>query len=81
MQIILQGEKMIEKKIILSEREKQIIHLIKNVPSLKVMAVMLGISYRTLQWHLSRLYAKFHVRNRLELIIEITGPLDENFIL
>lgn len=61
--------------IILTEREKQIIALIRETPTLKILAEQLGISYRTLQWHLSRLYAKFRVQNKFELILELVDLL------
>ena len=59
------------RKIILTEREKEIIYLIKELPNLKTLAEHIGISYRTLQWHLSRLYAKFRVKNKFELILAL----------
>ncbi len=63
------------KNIHLTEREKEIISLIREMPTLKKMADELGISYRTLQWHLSRLYAKFRVQNKFELILELVDML------
>lgn len=61
----------------LTEREKEIISLIKEMPTLKQLAEKLGISYRTLQWHLSRLYAKFRVQNKFELILALVDMLPE----
>jgi len=63
------------KNIHLTEREKEIICLIRDMPTLKALAEQLGISYRTLQWHLSRLYAKFRVQNKFELILELIDIL------
>lgn len=63
------------KNINLTEREKQIIGLIRETPTLKEIANTLGISYRTLQWHLSRLYAKFRVQNKFELLLELVDML------
>lgn len=57
------------KDIILTTREREILYLIKNF-SLKDIASNLGISYRTLQWHLGRLYAKFRVQNKFQLIVK-----------
>ncbi len=59
------------KKIILTNREMEIIDLIKDSPTLIELSDRLGISYRTLQWHLSRLYAKFRVKNKFELILTL----------
>lgn len=59
------------KKIILTEREQEIINLISQIHNLKTLASDLGISYRTLQWHLGKLYAKFRVRNRFELVMDL----------
>lgn len=56
--------------IVLTQREREIINYIKDVP-LKTMASEMGISYRTLQWHLGKLYAKFRVQNRLQLILKL----------
>ena len=56
--------------IVLTQREREIINYIKDVP-LKTMASVMGISYRTLQWHLGKLYAKFRVQNRLQLILKL----------
>lgn len=61
----------------LTEREKEIIPLIKDVPNLNVLAKKLGVSYSTLQWHLGRLYAKFHVRCRLQLVIKLMTDANE----
>ncbi len=70
-----------ERALTLTAREKQIIQLIKQVPSMKVMAKMLGISYRTLQAHLSKLYAKFRVTNHMELIFEILKTMPDELVI
>lgn len=62
--------------IVLTPREREIINYIKDVP-LKTMASNMGISYRTLQWHLSKLYAKFRVQNRLQLILKLLERVPE----
>lgn len=66
--------------MLLSEREKQIIQLIKAAPTIKVIAEKIGISYRTTQWHLGRIYAKYHVKNRLELILELMNDDSDDLV-
>ena len=58
----------------LTEREYEILQYIKSMDS-KTLAKRLGISPRTLQWHLSKLYAKFRVKNRYQLIVKLIESL------
>ena len=59
------------RKISLSPREQEIIELMRGNPNLKEISELLGISYRTLQWHLTKVYGKFGVKNRIELLLEL----------
>ncbi len=58
----------------LTEREFEILHYIKTMEP-KVLAARLGISPRTVQWHLTKLYAKFRVKNKYQLIIKLIESL------
>lgn len=48
----------------LTERESEIFALLTNGESNKKLAIRLGISPRTVQKHLQRIYAKLGVRGR-----------------
>lgn len=63
----------------LTEREYEILHYIKTMEP-KVLAKRLGISPRTVQWHLTKLYAKFHVKNRYQLIIKLIESLPNHLV-
>ena len=61
-------------ELCLTEREYEIIHYIKSMDS-KTLANRLGISQRTLQWHMTKIYAKFRVKNKYQLIIKLIESL------
>ena len=37
------------------------------------IAADLGVSARTVEWHLTNVYRKLHVRNRTELVLKTTS--------
>jgi DNA-binding CsgD family transcriptional regulator len=55
----------------LSEREKEVVKLLLQGKSNKQIALRLGISGRTVEFHLTNVYAKLHVSSRIELILEL----------
>ncbi len=63
----------------LSNREREVVNLLLQGKSNKMMASALGISERTVEFHLKNIYAKFQVSTRIELILKLgssTGPAE-----
>lgn len=63
----------------LSNREWEVIKLLLQGKSNKLIALSLGISDRTVEFHLKNIYAKFQVSSRIELILKLgntTGGLE-----
>lgn len=63
----------------LSNRESQVVKLLLQGKSNKLIALSLGISNRTVEFHLKNIYAKFQVSSRIELILKlgnITGKAE-----
>ena len=63
----------------LSNREWEVVNLLLQGKSNKLIASSLGISDRTVEFHLKNIYAKFQVRSRIELILKLgnaTGRLE-----
>jgi DNA-binding CsgD family transcriptional regulator len=55
----------------LSKREKEVLKLVLQGKSNKQIALALGISVRTVEFHLKNVYAKFQVSSRIELILKL----------
>ena len=55
----------------LSTREWEVVKLLLQGKSNKLIALSLGISDRTVEFHLKNIYAKFQVSSRVELILEL----------
>jgi DNA-binding CsgD family transcriptional regulator len=55
----------------LSNREWEVAKLLLQGKSNKLIASSLGISERTVEFHLKNIYAKFQVRSRIELILKL----------
>lgn len=63
----------------LSNREWDVLKLLLQGKSNKLIASSLGISARTVEFHLKNIYTKFQVRSRIELILKLgnaTGGLE-----
>jgi DNA-binding CsgD family transcriptional regulator len=63
----------------LSNREWEVVNLLLQGKSNKLIASSLGISDRTVEFHLKNIYAKFQVSSRIELILKLgnaTGRLE-----
>jgi DNA-binding CsgD family transcriptional regulator len=55
----------------LSAREQAVVELLLEGKSNKQIALVLGISARTVEFHLKNIYAKSHVSSRIELILKL----------
>jgi DNA-binding CsgD family transcriptional regulator len=55
----------------LSKREQEVVNLLLEGKSNKLIASALGISLSTVEFHLKNIYAKFQVGSRTELILEL----------
>ena len=53
----------------LSKREKEVVKLLLEGNSNKLIALAMGISDRTVEFHLRNIYAKYQVNSRLELVL------------
>ena len=63
----------------LSKREWEVVKHLQQGKSNKLIALALGISDRTVEFHLKNIYAKFQVSTRMELILKLgktTGKLE-----
>jgi DNA-binding CsgD family transcriptional regulator len=58
----------------LSRRERQVVELLLQGKSNKLIGLSLGISDRTVEFHLKNVYAKLQVRSRVELILKLGKP-------
>lgn len=59
-------------KIPFSEREKQVIELLIQSKSNKQIALALGVSLRTVEFHLSNVYARLGVSSRTEAALKLS---------
>lgn len=55
----------------LSSREWEVVKLLMEGKSNKLIALALGISERTVEFHLKNIYTKLHVSTRVELILKL----------
>jgi len=55
----------------LSNREREVVNLLQQGKSNKLIAAALGISERTVEFHLNNVYDKFQVRSRVELVLKL----------
>lgn len=55
----------------LSKREKEVVKLLLEGSSNKLIALALGITERTVEFHLNNIYAKFQVASRMELVLKL----------
>ena len=56
---------------LLSRRERHVVDLLLQGKSNKQIALSLGISERTVEFHLNNIYAKLHVGSRVELVLKL----------
>lgn len=61
----------------LSNRETEVVNLLLEGKSNKLIALALHISESTVEFHLKRIYAKFQVSSRMELVLKLREPLVE----
>lgn len=64
----------------LSRRELEVIHLLLQGKSNKLIALALGISDRTVEFHLKNVYAKFQVSSRMELVLKLGNTTGDDMI-
>jgi DNA-binding CsgD family transcriptional regulator len=55
----------------LSKREKEVVTLLREGKSNKMIASALGISERTVEFHLNNVYNKLQVSSRVELVLKL----------
>ena len=55
----------------LSKREKEVLKLVLQGKSNKQIALSLGITVRTVEFHLKNIYTKFQVTSRIQLILKL----------
>jgi DNA-binding CsgD family transcriptional regulator len=55
----------------LSDREQEVVNLLLEGKSNKLIASALGISERTVEFHLKNIYAKYQVSSRMELVLKL----------
>lgn len=58
----------------LSRRERDVVDLLLQGKSNKQIALALGVSERTVEFHLNNIYGKFDVASRLELALKLGKP-------
>ncbi len=64
-----------EQNIQLTNREKEVVNLLLQGKSNKLIALSLSISDRTVEFHLKNIYAKCQVNSRIELILKLGGSI------
>ena len=62
----------------LSRRELEVVHLLLQGKSNKLIALALGISDRTVEFHLKNVYVKFQVSSRMELVLKLGNTTGES---
>lgn len=60
-------------RAVLTERELQILELLSRGVTVKQVATRLGLSPRTVETHISKLYRKLGVRNRVQAVSKATA--------
>jgi DNA-binding CsgD family transcriptional regulator len=68
-----------EQNGLLSKRELEVVQLLMQGKSNKLIAQALGISDRTVEFHLKNIYTKCQVRSRMELVLKLgkaTGSVE-----
>jgi DNA-binding CsgD family transcriptional regulator len=73
-----------EKVVPLSKREKDVVGLLLQGKSNKQIALALGLSERTVEFHLNNIYTKMQVGSRVELILllgKTANPVESTVVL
>lgn len=65
----------------LSRRELEVVNLLLQGKSNKLIALAMGISDRTVEFHLKNVYAKFQVSSRMELVLKLGNTLGDAAII
>jgi len=60
----------------LSNRERETIQLLLEGKSNKLIALAMGVSERTVEFHLKNIYAKFQVHSRMELVLRLKNDIN-----
>lgn len=60
----------------LSHRERETIQLLLEGKSNKLIALAMGVSERTVEFHLKNIYAKFQVHSRMELVLRLKNDIN-----
>ena len=60
----------------LSNREKEVVKLLLEGKSNKLIASSLGISERTVEFHLKNIFGKYQVSSRVELVLKLGESTD-----
>ncbi len=60
----------------LSKREQEVVQLLLEGKSNKLIASALSVSDRTVEFHLKNIYAKFQVSSRIELVLKLGKATD-----
>lgn len=58
----------------LSERERQVLHLLAQGKLYKEIADLLGVTQNTVRSYIRRIYEKLHVRSRMEAVAKLQPP-------
>ena len=61
----------------LSPREKQVVDLLLLGMSNKQIALALGVSVRTVEFHLKNIYIKMQVASRVELVLKLGRSIED----
>lgn len=59
-------------KLQLTAGERRVAELVARGLRNDEIAAALGLSLRTVEWHLTNVYRKVHVRSRTEFVIRVT---------
>lgn len=71
MTALARGIEMVEKP--LTSREQTVCEMLAHGATSKEIAIRLGISHRTVEWHRASIFAKKGVRNAVELVRTMFG--------
>ncbi|HQX74958.1 MAG TPA: helix-turn-helix transcriptional regulator [Thermoflexales bacterium] len=68
-----------ENFIELSNREQEVVRLLMEGKSNKLIASDLNISIRTVEFHLKNIFSKLQVNSRVELILKLKTDINSTF--